>query len=319
MKRYFLPLLLFSVIFLAASCEPEGPGDKEPDPPVVEEVIEIPDEHFKHALVGTNTIDTNGDHEGDSDIDLNNDGEIQRSEANAIEGLIIEFDYEAIQRIVDLKGIENFVNLKYLKITGSKNYGVGETPPSELMNYDFTSLSNLEYLELNNLVTNHAEALNLSGLRNLAELRLINDRPYYEVFTEENTWLPVNFMDVNLEGNVGLTKLDITNSYLYIDFCEVPSLEILNMYYLEGGEPEVFDFHCLTGLEWLNISENVIKSLILKNNSVLNTLLVEDIGFSNGINYPFLEYICIDDFPEEHEQISTLRDENTVVDTNCSF
>jgi len=99
----------------------------------------------------------------------------------------------------------------------------------------------------------------------------------------------------------------------------VPSLEQLNMRYLEGGEPEVFDFHCLTNLEWLDISENRIKKLILKNSSVLNILQVDDIGSSDIGNYPYLEYICIDDIPEEREQISTLVDENTVVTTNCAF
>lgn len=91
------------------------------------------------------------------------------------------------------------------------------------------------------------------------------------------------------------------------------------MRYLEGGEPEVFDFHCLTELEWLDISENRIKTLILKNSSVLNMLDVDDIGASNLGNYSYVENICIDDIPEEYEQISTLINEDTVVTINCTF
>ena len=319
MKKPFLPLLLLFIVSLAISCEPEVPEDKEPEPPVAEVIIEIPDEHFKHALVSTNSIDTNGDNVGDSDIDLNDDGEIQRSEAEVIEGLIMNFSYLAINRLVDFTGIENFVNLRYLKITGNGYAPGGQIPESELITYDFTGLKKLEYLEFNNIVTNFSDALDLSGLTNLYEVRLLSNRPYYDVFTDENIWLPVNFMDVNLEGVTGLTDLDITNSYLNIDFCQVPSLRRLNMFYLEGGEPEVFDFHCLNELEWLNIGENVIQSLILKNSSVLNTLLVQDIGSSNMGNYPYVEYICIDDIPEELEQIATLKDENTVVVTDCTF
>ncbi|HSI71480.1 MAG TPA: hypothetical protein VK941_14690 [Gillisia sp.] len=331
MKIRFLSLLLLLVIFFAASCEtdnpdvpepvaPEQPEEpEEPEEPVAEAIIEIPDEIFKAALVSSNSIDTTGDGIGDSDIDLNNDGEIQRSEAEAIKGLIMNFFYHQIGRLVDFSGIENFINLEYLKITGhGDGVGVGVTG-SELLSYDFTGLKNLKYLEFNNLATNFSDVLDLSGLSNLTEVKLINDKPHYEYFTDDNISLPVNFMDVNFEGTDSLIDLDITNSFLNIDYCQVPSLKKLNTYYLEGGEPEVFDFHCLTNLEWLDISENRIHSLILKNNSVLTTLRAEDIGGSNMGNYPYVEYICIDDIPEEFEQIATLRDENTVVVTDCEF
>ena len=46
--------------------------------------ILIPDVNFKNALVNTNSVDTNGDGQGDSNADTNNDGEIQLSEASAI-------------------------------------------------------------------------------------------------------------------------------------------------------------------------------------------------------------------------------------------
>lgn len=301
------------------SCEP-GNGDNDiPEPPVAEEIINVPDIHFKAALVSTNSIDTNGDKVGDSDMDLNNDGEIQRSEAELIQGLIIIFNNPEIQKFVDLTGIENFINLEYIKMSGFGTYAVEETPPSKVINYDLTTLKKLEYLELNNLSTNYIEVLDLSGLASLKELVLINDKPYYEVFTDENIILPNNFIDVDLEGTVSLASLDITNSFLKIDLCQVPSLKRLNMYYLEGGEPEVFDFHCLTNLEWLNIGENGIKTLILKNSSVLNTLLAQDIGSADNGNYPFVENICIDDIPEEFEQIATLRNQSTVVVTDCTF
>lgn len=314
MKKNFLPLV-FSAVFFATSCEPEGPGDNEPEPPMAEAIIEIPDEHFKHALLSTNSIDTNGDNEGDSDIDLNNDGEIQRSEAEMIEGLILYFNYNELGRYVDLSGIENFINLNYLSITGTGGF-MFEGAPSELITYDLTGLKKLEYFELSNVATNYFEALDLSGLDRLAEVRLIANRPneYGEDFR-----IPGNYLDINLEGAGALTKLNMHNSFLKIDLCQVPTVKMLDMSYLEGGEPEVFDFHCLKNLEWLDISENVIKTLILKNSSLLNTLLTGDIGASNMGNYPFVEYICIDDIPEEFEQIASLRNENTIVVTDCSF
>ena len=316
MKHLYLPLLLLFIISFSTSCEPDNRENEEPE---AEDIIEIPDEHFKAALVSSNSIDTNGDRVGDSDIDLNDDGEIQRSEAELVEGLIMNFDYYEIGRLVDFSGIENFINLQYLKITGAGDSVGGEIVVSELLTYDFTTLKKLEFLEFNNLATNSVDVLDLSGLTNLTEVKLINNRPDYSVPEEE--WEdPVNFMEINFEGTDNLTNLDITNSFLNIDFCQTPSLKRLNMFYLEGGEPEVFDFHCLTELEWLDISENYINSLVLKNSSVLKTLFAENVGSSGEYwNYPFVEYICIDDIPEEYEQITTLRDENTVVVTDCTF
>lgn len=318
MKRYFVPLLLFSALFLAASCEPEGPADKEPEPPVAEDIIEIPDEHFKHLLVNTNSIDTNRDQEGDSDIDLNNDGEIQRSEAEAVQGLLLHFDYTTIERYVDLSGIEHFINVTSLTVTGKGGIYDINKPDPKLLTYDFTALKKLEFLQVNHLASNYFEKFDLRGLTNLVELDLSHNRPTW-YGDDEDYKEPYNFIEVKMLGLNRLKKMTFVNSFLYVDFCEVPGLEVLDMWYLEGGEPETFDFHCLTKLEWLNISENHIDNLILKNSSVLTTLLVRDIGSAPNSYLPHVEYICIDDISEEFEQIATLRDENTVVVTDCSF
>ncbi len=314
MKNPFSALLCFCIILFATSCEPDNSEEDEPE---AEDIIEIPDEHFKAALINTNSIDTNGDGVGDRDIDLNDDGKIQRREGELIEGLIIYFDYNEIGRYVDLSGIENFVNLKNIKMKG--NQLVSENTDGELIIYDFSKLENLQSLELNNLGSQFFKELNFFGLSNLNELKLINNRPYYNGVPFEFYKLPINFIDINMEGLESLTSLDITNSFLKIDFCQAPSLTKLSMFYLEGGEPDVFDFHCLTNLEWLNIGENHIKTLILKNSSVVNTLLSVDIGSAPGAYYPFVEYICIDNIPEEFEQIASLRNEDTEVVTDCEF
>ncbi|WP_029037255.1 leucine-rich repeat domain-containing protein [Salinimicrobium xinjiangense] len=317
MKRSLLPLLL--LLLLIISCEPENLGDPHQEPPP--RGIDITDDYLKQVLISTYCNDTNNDNIGDRNVDLNNDGEIQRTEAELIEALVIDFFNPEIKESVNLTGIENFVNLRRLTLSGLSIFSVEQTPKTELLSYDLTDLKNLEYLEVNVLTTNHYKALDLSGLTNLKELKLINNRPYYLGYTEENIKLPVNFLDVNLAGTNSLTKLDISNSFLNIDFCQIPSLKELKMSHLNGGEPETFDFHCLTSLEWLDISENLIKTLILKNSSVLHTLIAEDIGYGEEgfANYPYIEQICIDDIPEEFEQIATLRDENTVVVTDCGF
>lgn len=301
MKNTLAAIILFAIFALfSTSCETESPNEIITE----SETIYIPDENFKYTLVHTLALD------------LNNDGEIQRNEAEIIERLILHFDYEEISGYVDLTGIESFINLKYLKITGERAYKMEGNLNSELISYDFTNLIKLEFLQLNHIGTNYFGSIDLSGLNNLTEADLSHNRPDY---FGENIEEPLNFVNVNLDGCTNLTKLSLVNSFLKIDFCDIPALKTLDMSYLEGGEPDPIDFHCLTKLEWLDISENYFESLILKNSSVLKTFKANDIGAAGSSNYPFLKYIYIDDIQEEHDQISTLRDENTVVETNCTF
>lgn len=310
-KHFLLPLSLLVLPLSFLSCEPASEEESEP----LTDNIYIPDEHFKHALVHSAVVDSNGDGLGDTDVDSNNDLEIQRNEAEGIQSLILYFDYENIVRYIDLTGIEHFINLKTLKITGERIYDL-EKPDPLLLNYDFTSLKKLESLQVNHLGSNYFQTLDLRGLSNLTVLDLSFNRP---TWFEEEYKIPQNFIAVKMQGVNDLTDMSFPNSFLYVDFCEVPMLEFLDMRYLEGGEPEVFDFHSLPHLERLDISENFIKSLFLKNSSVLNSLQVDDIGSADNAYLPAVEYICIDDIPEEWDQISTLVDENTVITTDCTF
>lgn len=278
-------------------------------------IIDIPDENFKNVLLNTYCVDTNGDGFGDRDADLNDDGEIQKKEANSIERLLLQFIYETPIKFADLTGIENFTNLKFLKISGPGGYFYEEEVlNTEILSYDFSGLRKLEYLQINGLATEYYDNINLSGLNKLREIDLSINRPM-DFYTDKDPFITVNF-----EGCSSLKNLNMSNSFLNIDFCQISSLERLNMYYLEGGEPNVFDFQCLTILKWLDISENRINKLILKNSSVLETLIAKDVGSEDEyINYPFPNYLCIDDIPQEWEQVQTLIGPDNIVSTECTF
>ncbi len=69
--------------------------------------VDIPDANFKHALVNTLCVDTDGDGFGDSDADINNDGEIQVSEA-----VIVSWLRFGSENIASLEGIGSFTNLR---------------------------------------------------------------------------------------------------------------------------------------------------------------------------------------------------------------
>lgn len=303
------------------SCEPENPNtppeNPESNPEVTpEDIIEIPDEYFKNLLINTNSIDTDADEEGDSDIDLNNDGEIQISEAKNIEGLIIPIDYSEINRIVDFTGINNFEKLKTLKITGFDR--LAPNFDSIQISYDFSGLIQLEKLQVNGINASYIENINLSGLSKLKIANLDGNKPRY---FEGDYNIPFNFIKMKMEGCTALENLTLTNSWLTINYCDTPAIKTLNLFYLEGGEPNMLDLHCLTDLEWLDISENSLDSLVLKNNSVLTYFRADDIGsaYEFGNNYPFIDYLCIDDLQQEVDQVSTLINENTVVTSDCEF
>lgn len=322
-QKILPPLKFYLLIFvMLIACEPENPKP-EPENPEKEpeDIIEIPDDYFKQLLVSSPSIDTNADDKGDSDIDLNNDGEIQVSEAKEIEGLILSLDYTEINRIVDFTGINNFENLTYLKITAPSLVGLEPNTDSTRISYDFSGLKLLERLQVNDINSSYIENINLTGLTKLKSANLDGIKPQ---FFEGDYDIPFNFTEVKMNGCMALENLSLTNSWLYIDYCEVPSLKKLNLYYLEGGEPEMVDLHCLKNLEWLDISENRLDSLFLKNSSVLSYFRADDIGTgyydtNDFSNYPFLKYICIDDIQQEMDQVSTLVGDETTLTTSCNL
>lgn len=272
------------------------------------------DAQFKQILLTTNCVDVDGDGTGDIDVDLNNDGQIQMKEANSVESLVLKFVYEIPVRFIGLDGIENFSNLKTFKMSGPGGYYYNdEVLNTESLSIDFTGLRKLEEVTINGLPTDYYASLDLSGLTKLNTVDLSYNRP----MNYEGDYMN-QIMQVNLEGCTNLKVLAFINSFTRIDLCQVPSLEKLNMQYLEGGEPEVFDLHCLTNLKWLDISDNMIDTLILKNSSVLETFIY-NYGYGGEWFYPAPQTICIDDIPEERDQISPLVGDYTAVITDCSF
>ena len=318
MKNSVKFLLVFLLLIINQSCNTENIDDlkfQDLKGNLRGNEILILDDNFRNTLINTNCVDTNYDGVPDTNVDLNNDGQIQKKEANSVENLILDFDYGVPAKFVDLKGIENFSNIKLLNISGrGGSLYYDEALNEENLIYDFTALRKLEYLKIMYLSTEYFDEINLSGLTKLVEVDLSQNRPM-DYYSERN-----QFISLNLEGCSNLKNLNIVNSFLNINFCQIPSLEKLNMMYLEGGEPDVFDFHCLTNLKWLDISENKINTLILKNSSVLETLICNNIGSEDEFyNLPFPSYICIDDIPQEWEQIQTMISADNVVTTDCNF
>lgn len=79
------------------------------------QIITIPDANFKNALVTSNCADFNQDWVYDGDVDTNDDGEIQLSEALAVKILNVNNKEIAI-----IEGIQYFTNLYYFYISNNQ-------------------------------------------------------------------------------------------------------------------------------------------------------------------------------------------------------
>ncbi|MBV1922772.1 MAG: T9SS C-terminal target domain-containing protein, partial [Flavobacteriaceae bacterium] len=99
MKNFLLPIFLLLGVFAHS------------------QIVNIPDANFKHTLLNIACVDTNNDGSPDSDADLNNDGEIQVSEAEAVWYLSV-YKLTSVpdsEKISSLEGIQSFTNLRRLK------------------------------------------------------------------------------------------------------------------------------------------------------------------------------------------------------------
>ncbi len=205
------------------------------------QIVDIPDEIFREMLVNYPVVDTDGDDIGDSDADTNNDGEIQVSEAEAVEWLDVSSPFDlGLSYINSLVGIESFINLKKLdcEING-------------LENLDVTQLSSLEYLNCRgNVLTD----LNVSQNPNLTFLWCTSNE-----LTELNVTQNSNLDFLKCSSNL-LTELDISQN---------PNLKSLAFV---SNQISTIDISQNLLLELLMIGNNQISNIDLTQHTNITTL-----------------------------------------------
>lgn len=173
------------------------------------QIINIPDVNFKTKLLTYNCADFTNDGIFTDDVDTNNDGEIQVSEAIAVKRL--EVDNASI---TNLSGIENFVNLLSLSFNNNAVSSVNLSnltslsdlfcSYNQLTNLDLSFISLLHYLDCShNSITNivlppcYDEGLNVSyNLLSSIEINTLN----YTIF------------QFNCSNNPNLTELIIKDA-----------------------------------------------------------------------------------------------------------
>ncbi|MEM6685104.1 MAG: T9SS type A sorting domain-containing protein [Bacteroidota bacterium] len=289
-QLYFSLLLLFSVQAIQA------------------QIVNIGDPQLKAAILNTG-------------IDVNNDGEIQLSEASALTGLNVLFSTART-----FEGIEHFTNLTSLSI-GSSTYG------TDAENIDLRALVNLENLTLSNF----SGDVNLSGLSNLKTLEASLLNPNRLNITGLTSLKEFSFWNGGISGPnyyvnhlVNLKQLDVDGRDLtWLDVGKLTQLEELFCY---GNHLTELDLSNLSNLSRLSCSSNQLTTLDISNTNIngyylgfggnpITALNIHDgnitnIGSLSGIN---LQTVCCD--ASELSNIQTLAANEgytgVTFDTNC--
>ncbi|WP_420572644.1 DUF7619 domain-containing protein [Kordia sp.] len=243
--------------------------------------IYIPDPNFKQALISTYCVDFDGNGLPESDVDTNNDGEIQVSEALAIQGLRLDN-----QSIASLEGIGHFTNLV--------SFSCSNNPLTELV---LTQNTNLRFFTCNNesgtLLTN----IDISQNINLEGMTIIGNLGLTSIDISQNP----NLKRVRI-GSCNISNLDISqNSILHtlelfdnpitsLDFSQNPNLKNLHLY---GNSLTNIDVTPITGLEYLRVFDNPLPNLDLSQNINLENLnigqnSVSSIDLSQNVNLEIL-------------------------------
>ncbi len=325
MKQFYL--LLFSCLTISL---------------IQAQIVNIPDTAFKNILLENDCVDTNNDNIGDSNIDLNNDGEIQLNEALAVISLVIpnneylDTATSSLTYIADFTGLEAFSNMEKLTIDtsanntittplvsvdlGDNNQNLREIRIPDyrgLNNFNLGTKPNLELLEIFNAL--QLNAIDFSGAVNLETLYL-----GMTVLTNVDLSQNVNLISFNIDmfGGTnldfsqnlnletigisypnGLSTIDVSNNINLKNLSTIGAFDLLNI-----------DVSNNTLLETLNASQNfALETLNIKNGSVLSNLEFPDSSM--------LGSVCVDN--EELNDVAALVSQygitNCIVNTYCSL
>jgi uncharacterized repeat protein (TIGR01451 family) len=188
------------------------------------QIVNIPDANFKNALVNTWCVDNENDGIYDRDVDTNNNGEIEVSEAQTVTYLDVNSG-----NVADLTGIQDFTNLEGLNCIGN-----------QLINLDLQGLTNLRILSC---IANPLTNLNIQGLINVQYL----DCSFCQITS------------VNVQGVDSLKYLNCaSNQITTLNLQGLASLRTLNC---QNNQITGLNMQGLTALTLLNCSNNQLSNI----------------------------------------------------------
>lgn len=284
MKKILLPALLL-LLSIAAQAQ----------------IVNIPDPNFKNALVNSLCVVDIIWGNPASDVDTNNDGEIQVSEAAAVEWLVI-----SNQNITSLTGIESFTNMFRLDCSNNQltTLSITQNPILADLNCSHNQLTSLTFdLDTSNLF--YDPVLNCSY--NMLTSIVIPTGFYYSISLNYNQFSQLSQINMagayieslGLSGNpfstIDTSQLNGFVSGVGIVNCPITTAIVRTESAYISGNPQLASLLLGSGGQYT-----------VQNNPVLQYIDIKDgqYGFIDGdfpdpqfnvSNNPMLEFICLDD------------------------
>lgn len=293
------------------------------------QVINIPDTSLKRQLLQASSLNTiaQDDIGNNIKIDVNDDGQIQQSEALLVKRLTVKGESQVVRGyIASLIGIEYFTNLNFFNFSSNRcqtfnltalthldslecadnaiNILNADSLPNlkyllcsynSIVTFDARTITNLEFLYIHN---NSLTSLYVGNLTNLIGLIFTNN---YLHTIDLTGLINLNFLNA---GNNLLDSLNINSStHLLNVFCNKNNLQTFRAIGLE--------------LRILDCSNNNISSITLKNLLGLNYLKCDNNKISNLILNSF---VYLNELSCSNNKLTSLDITNlvTLQKMNCS-
>jgi len=263
------------------------------------QIVNIPDPNFKNALLYTNCVALSPSGEGIHPVDLNQDGEIQVSEALTVNYLQVSNQdihaIEGIEKFLNLKGIVcGFNNITVLDFANNSNLYHLSCSYNQLtqiridqnllltyLNCNVNNLQNLDVsynINLEKLICgkNQLESIDVSNNINLITLAIYNNQ-----LASINITNNINLKTVSIHNNQ-LTGIDVSHNLsltgLYISNNNINTLDVYN-------NINLFNLSCHTNplIGTLDFSQNIDLNSFLCYNTQLS-----NINIKNGNNISVL-------------------------------
>lgn len=246
------------------------------------QIVNIPDVNFKNRLVNTNCAQLTSP-AWLTDVDTNNDGEIQVTEAQQVLKLDVSTnEFNTNGNIFNLDGLQSFTNLTELNCKGNSisMLEVSSFPNLLKLDCSYNQLTDLNLTGVSNLTSlncskNLLTQLDVFGLTNLQLIYCI-----YNNLTQldlsgltalQNFQADVNPMSNLILGNNGALEFLVVseNELTALDLQQTPNLK-----YLEASANAITDlnFSGLNQLRNVDVSSNNLSSIDLSQNPLLNAL-----------------------------------------------
>ncbi|MBK8670981.1 MAG: hypothetical protein IPN89_16650 [Saprospiraceae bacterium] len=250
--------------------------------------INFPDPFFKDALVNTKCVDTDGDDTGDADADLNDDGEIDHSEAAVVLSLFLEAN-----NIASLDSIDRFLNLQNIKL------------------HNLPILKKVEFSHLNSLVnftcnfTPSLKSIKLVSLPVFENLHIYNSSLDTILLGKLESLDSLFIHDTNLKtislDSLVLTKLIFSNNF-FLKSIQLNNLERLDSLVLHQNRLlEVLNYSGKENLKKLIFNDNPeITDLGLSSFKLIELLSIQNanrikaLGINHLVNLEKLQISSFD-------------------------